>query len=135
MDGVSEQIAVAVRAGRVLVTLTAHNRTAHPVYLPKALYQDDELIAPLFALRDAGGREIQYIGRKVKRGPITQDDYLALKPGARHANTIDITSSYDFLAGEHTYQLAYSGGYLNDITRPDVATPVRVAPVWFTLRK
>lgn len=135
MDGVSEQVKVDAGGGKVVVTLTVDNRGRHPVYLPRALYEDDELIAPVFQVRDAAGKDIEYIGRKVKRGPITKDDYLALQPGAKQANSIDITSSYDFRAGEHTYQLSYSGGYLKDIARLDAVTQVAVAPVTFTYRK
>ena len=136
MDGVSEQVKVDAGRGKVVVTLTVDNAGQRAVYVPKALFEDDELIAPVFQVRDmATGQDIDYIGRKVKRGPITLDDYLAVKPGEKKSNSIDITSSYDFRAGEHTYQLSYSGSYLKDLAYLNALTPVAVTPVTFTFRK
>lgn len=136
MNGVSEQVQVDAGGGKVVVRLKADNRGARPVYVPKELFQDGELVRPVFEIRDAAtGAEVEYIGRKVKRGPITKDDYVALKPGASKTNSIDITRSYDFQPGQHTYQLSYAGSYLNDLAALDAATPVAVAPATFTFKK
>lgn len=135
MHGVSEQVSVESSGGRVVVQLTVDNQGTQPVYVPKAIYEDDELIAPVFDIRDARtGKAIEYIGRKVKRGPITKDDYVAVKPGAKRSNRIDITPSYDFAAGEHTYQLAYGGGFLTDLSQLAAPARVPVTPVSFVFR-
>lgn len=136
MTDVGEQVAVDTGGGKVVVRLSVQNRGAAPVYAPKALYQDDELIGPVFDIRDAKtGQEIAYIGRKVKRGPITKDDYIQVKPGANTSNSIDITSSYDFKAGENTYTLSFPGSFVNDLARLDAPRGLPVMPVSFVFRK
>lgn len=138
MQSVSEQVQVESGGGRVIVQLTVNNQGTQPVYVPKAVYEDDELIGPVFDIRDVRtGKAIDYIGRKVKRGPITKDDYVAVKPGAKKTNRIDITSSYDFAAGEHTYKLTYGGGFLTDLAQLQSDAPARlpVMPVSFVFRK
>lgn len=136
MQSVSEQVHVDTGGGKVVVRLAVENRGPHPVYVPKALYEDDELIAPVFDIRDAKtGKEIEYIGRKVKRGAITKDDYLEVKPGAKKANSIDITPSYDFPAGEHTYKLTFQGSFIADLAHLDVPKTLPVMPVSFVFRK
>ncbi|NML63149.1 hypothetical protein HHL21_19095 [Massilia sp. RP-1-19] len=136
MNGVSEQVHVETAGGRAIVRLAVENHSKQPVYVPKAVYEDDELIAPVFDIREAGtDRQIEYIGRKVKRGPITKDDYVQVKPGAKKTNSIDITSSYDFLAGEHTYKLTFPGSIVTDLAQLDVPTRLPVMPVSFVFRK
>ena len=136
MDGGSEQVRVDTAGGKVIVRLAAANHGRQPVYVPKALYEDDELIAPIFDIREAGtGKQIEYIGRKVKRGPITRDDYVAVKPGTTRTNSIDITPSYDFLPGEHTYTLAFPGSLVSDLSNLVTPATVPVTPVSFIFRK
>lgn len=135
MEAVREQVQVDAAGGKVVVTLTVGNQGPQPVYVPRALYQDDELIAPVFQVRHATtGAALAYTGRMVKRGPVTADDYLAVAPGTSLSNRIDITPSYDFRAGEHTYQLSYPGSYLRDVAKPAAPTPATVAPVTFRFR-
>ena len=133
---VSEQVHVDTAGGKVVVRLAVENHGPQPVYVPKAIYEDDELIAPVFDIRDTKtGKEVEYIGRKVKRGAITKDDYLEVKPGAKKANSIDITPSYDFLAGEHTYKLTFQGSFIADLAHLDVPKTLPVMPVSFVFRK
>lgn len=136
MTEVSEQVAVDTAGGKVIVRLAVENRSTLPVYVPKAIYQDDELIAPVFDIRDARtGKDIAYIGRKVKRGPITADDYLQVKPGAKASNSIDLTPSYDFSAGEHPYTLGFPGSFIHSLARLDAPRGPPVMPVSFVFRK
>lgn len=136
MMDVSEQVAVDTAGAKVVVRLAVENRGTLPVYVPKAIYQDDELISPVFAIRDAStGKDIAYIGRKVKRGPITADDYLQVKPGARTGNSIDITSSYDFSAGEHRYTLSFPGSLVHNLAHLGAPQGLPVMPVSFIFRK
>lgn len=96
--------------GRVLVTAQYENRSAAPLQVPRALAAEKELTGRLFDIVEADtGAAIEYQGMMVKRGPLTAADYLSLKPGARHSNTIDITRSYAFLPGLHRYRLSYEG--------------------------
>jgi hypothetical protein len=132
MAGVSEQVQVASKGGKVIVTLTLANGSAAPVHVPKALYKDKELFGRHFTIREQGGAELEYLGPMVKRGAYTKDDYLAVKPGGKHSNSIDITASYGFKPGTHTYQLSYEGAYVADLAKIDAPTPLAVAPVTFT---
>jgi hypothetical protein len=131
MKRVSEQLEAASKGGKVVVTLTVHNASAAAVYVPKALYQDKQLFGRAFAIREQGGAEIDYIGPMVKRGPYTRDDFIQVLPGARRSNSIDITRSYDFKPGTHTYVLSYGGHYLASLAKLDVPVMQAPAPVTF----
>jgi hypothetical protein len=132
MQGVSEQLQAVSSGGKVVVTMTVHNGTAAPVYVPKALYQDQELFGRLFEVREQGGAEIDYTGPMVKRGPYGKADYLKLMPGATRSNRIDITRSYAFKPGAHTYQIGYSGHVLTSLAKLDAPLVHATAPVTFT---
>ncbi len=120
---------VATKGGKVLVTVMVENHTAAPVYVPKAVYEDDELFRREFDIRDSTGAEVQYIGPMVKRGPYTRDDFLTVKPGGKVKNTIDITRSYDFKKGTHKYKVSYPGVPVMDLAKLDaVATSLKAAP-------
>lgn len=132
MNDVRQQVQVDAGAAKVVVTLSVENAGAKPVFVPKAVFEDDQLFRREFNITDAAsGREVDYIGPMVKRGPFTADDFLAIKPGQKHSNRIDITRSYDFKP-QHTYRLSYTGGYLADPATVNAVSAVAVAPVTFT---
>ncbi|MGZ8289254.1 MAG: hypothetical protein ACXW2U_18765 [Telluria sp.] len=136
MERISEQVGVDTGGGKVVVNVMFHNQGGSDVYVPRAVYEDKELIGPVFEIRNtATGKEIDYIGRKVKRGPITMDDYVAVKPGQKKSNSIDITNTYDFQAGQHTYKLSYTGNHLTGAAQLAAPTMVKVMPVSFVFRK
>ncbi len=132
MNDVKQQVQVDAKAGKVVVTLTAENGSGKPVFVPKAVYEDDEIFRREFQIKDmATGAEVDYIGPMVKRGPFTKDDFVAVKPGKKHSNSIDITRSYDFKP-KRTYQLSYQGGYLGDLAKVEAVTAATVPAVTFT---
>ena len=132
MNEVRQQVTVDASGGKVVVRLTLENAGAKPVYVPKAVYQDDEIFRREFAIKDvATGAEVDYIGPMVKRGPFTKDDFMAVKPGKKHSHSIDITRSYDFKP-QHTYQLSYAGGYVGDLAKVETMSPATVPAVTFT---
>ncbi len=132
MTHVKQQLQVDTAGAKVVVRLTLDNGGAKPVFVPKAVYQDDEIFRREFAVTDAAtGAEVDYIGPMVKRGPFTKDDFLAVKPGHKRSNSIDITRSYDFKP-KRTYRLSYEGGYVGDLGKLDAATAVAVPAVTFT---
>ena len=135
MGGVQQQVQVAAQGGKVVVTLTVDNATAAPIYVAKAVYQDDELFGRAFDITDASGAALQYTGPMVKRGPLGAADYIAIKPGAKHSHAIDITRSYAFKAGTHTYQLAFAGNYLGNLASLNAPSHAAVAPVTFTFTR
>ena len=133
MQNVSEQIKVASNGGKVLVTMNFDNRGSKPVHVPKAVAKDGEVLGKHFALTEAAtGQEVPYIGPMIKRGPLGPDDYIVVAPKAQHAATLDITRAYEFLPGEHTYQLRYEGNYVANLKQVTAVTPVQIAPVSFT---
>ncbi|RJG20406.1 hypothetical protein D3872_08490 [Massilia cavernae] len=136
MTGISEQVSVDTSGGKVVVKVAVDNQTGKDVYVPKAVFEDKELVGRVFEIRESGsGKEIDYIGRMVKRGPMTMDDYVALKPGKKKSNSIDITNTYHFKPGQHTYTLSYSGSYLTDASQVAAPMIVKVMPVTFSFRK
>jgi hypothetical protein len=135
MKSFSETLSVASSGGRVLVTAMFDNPTSHPMHVPHAIATDKELLGRLFEIRDtATGKLVEYQGPLVKRGPLTADDYFTVQPGTRHVNTLDITDSYAFKPGQHTYQLSYSGFAVPDLAKLDDTVRLSVAPVSFTYR-
>lgn len=128
----SESIKVHSRDGKVLVTLTVDNRGAAPVHVPVALYKDKELFGRTFTITLEKGGEIDYIGPMVKRGPWTADDFLTVAPGKKRSNTIDITRSYDFKPGTHSYVLRYAGKLLPDLRQLDMHSAAPLPGVTFS---
>ena len=132
MSTVQQSVAALSKDGKVIVTVSLVNGSANAVYVPKAVFEDDELFARTFDVRDAAsGAEVDYIGPMVKRGPYTKDDFVAVKPGDKRSNSIDITRSFDFRPGR-SYKVAYSGAYLHDLARLDAGTTSSSAAPKFT---
>jgi hypothetical protein len=135
MKSFSETLTVASSGERVLVTVVFDNATGHAMHVPNAIATDKELFGRLFDIREsASGQAVPYQGPMVKRGPLTADDFFTVAPGARHTNTLDITDSYAFAPGQHTYQLSYAGFAVPDLSRLDRVEAVAVPPVSFTYR-
>ncbi len=133
MNAVRQQIQVEAKDGKVIVVLSVVNGGKQPVYVPKAVYQDRELLGRSFEITEqSGGVALDYAGKMVKRGPVTGADFVAVKPGATLGNRIDITHSYAFKPGTHSYRLAYAGTYLTDTARLDAPLAAAAAPVAFT---
>jgi len=133
MNGVQQQVQVESTAGKVMVTLSVENGSAKAVFVPKAVFEDEELFGRAFDIKHlATGEAVKYIGPMVKRGPLTRDDYLPVKAGGKHTNVIDITRSYDFKSGKHDYQLTFAGNWLGNLARLEAASTVSVAPVTFS---
>ncbi len=131
---VQQSVALAAQGGKVVVTVSLANGLAKPVYVPKAVFEDDELFARTFDVTDAAtGAEVDYIGPMVKRAPYTRDDYLSVKPGTRRSNSIDITRSFDFKPGR-SYKVAYAGTYLHDLARLDAGASAPSAAATFTFK-
>lgn len=135
-DSMTQKIHVDTAGGKVIVRVAIDNNTGKDVYVPKAVYEDKELWRREFAIREsASGKEIDYAGRMVKRGPITMADYVLVKPGQKKSNSIDITNTYDFQPGQHTYVLAYTGTLLHDAKELAAPPEFKAMPVSFIFRK
>ena len=136
MMGVQQQMQVEASNGKVMVRMSVTNGTGAPVYVAKAVFEDDQLFGRAFDITHLdSGTPLAYIGPMVKRGPPTAADFMAIKPGTTHSHAIDIRRSYDFKPGTHRYQLAFAGNYLGNLARLDTASQAAVTPVTFTFTK
>ncbi len=129
----SQRLNAVSRNGKVLVTVTVENRSARPVHVLRTIADPNAIFNGGFEIRESTtGELVRYVGSMIKRGPITAADYLEVKAGSTHENTIDITKHYAFLLGRHSYRLQYKGVFLPDLKQLKVLTPAEVAPVTFT---
>ena len=121
-------LAVKDAGGRPVAVITLANHLPRPVKVLHALATEEEMFGKLFDLRDAEtGAPLEYQGIMVKRGPLTAQDYLTLKPGAQRSNAIDLSRAYAFRQGRHAYTISYAGHYLMDGKH----IPLTVGPVRF----
>jgi hypothetical protein len=132
MTGVHEQVQVKAQGNQVLVQLTVENEGAQPVYVPRALYGEKMLYSASFDIREEGhGKALGYTGPMVKRGPLSRDDFIRVAPHGRLSNTIDISRSYGYLPGQHTYELRYAGHYIADVEFLNTVTPLALLTATF----
>jgi len=132
MHPVSEKVQVESRSGKVLVRVTIENNSDRTVYVPRSVASDKELFGAWFDVRhSSNGDPVDYIGPSARRAPLGMDDYLPVKPHARHHNTIDITDAYAFMSGRRTYQLNFAGNYAVDVNQIAKLTAVEPASVMF----
>jgi hypothetical protein len=101
--------------GHAMLHVALDNRMPVAVNVPRALAAEEEMYGKLFDIRDTEtGQPLQYQGIMVKRGPLTEDDYVIMPPGSLRNNTIDLSRDYVFKAGRHAYSISYAGQYLMD---------------------
>jgi hypothetical protein len=130
---VHASLSVDARHDKVLVTFRVENRGERRVGLPREIAADTELTRRVFDLREHPGEaEVPYLGRMVKRGPLTLDDYLELAPHSAHTHTIDITRFYAFKPGTHTYVIRYEGEALGDVRLLESGTELRTDAMMFS---
>jgi hypothetical protein len=130
---VHASLSVEAKHEKVLVTFRIENRGERRVWLPNAIASDEELTGRLFDLREhPGGAEVPYIGPMVKRMAMTAADFFELAPHSAHTHTIDITPSYGFKPGTHTYEIRYQGTILGDVKQLEATTVLETAPVMFS---
>lgn len=128
---VKHRMEVDTPNGKVLVQLTFINQGSRTVWIPREMLAEKELTGRRFDLRDFGNRPLDYTGKMVKRAAPTAADYMALEPGKMVMNTIDITQTYAFKKGRHTYNIGYAGPVVADIRKPEVAAEFPARPVSF----
>lgn len=122
------KLAVKSQEGRPVAHIALANRTTQPVKVLHALADEEEMFGKLFELHDAAtGQPLEYQGIMVKRGPLTDADYLPMAPGAKRHNAIDLGRAYAFKPGRHAYTITYRGHYLQD----GKEKPLTVGPVRF----
>lgn len=122
------KLAVVSTSGAPVVQVALANHGARPVQVLHALADEKEMYGKLFDVRDAAtGQALEYQGIMVKRGPLMDEDYLTLAPGATQRNALDLARAYAFKPGRHAYTISYAGHYL----LAGEKKPLTVGPVRF----
>ena len=133
---VRHQLEVETRNGKLRVQLIVQNNGDTTIYVPREVAAGDELTGRRFDLREVrngkAGKPLDYTGMMVKRGALTAADYQAVAPNTMHVNTIDITPTYAFKKGRHSYEIRYDGPYLADVAQLDVVKQSPAEPVKFS---
>jgi len=117
--------------GRVLVHLTVYNYGKQTIWIPREIAEGKELTGRRFDVRAFDNRPLDYTGKMVKRAAYTAADYQAVEPGKTLASTIDITPSYAFKPGRHTYNIGYTGPFLADLKQLDKQADSPAKPTTF----
>jgi hypothetical protein len=125
------EIDTDTKPGHVLVSLTVTNQGKTTIWIPRELAVEKELTGRRFDVRDFGNRPLDYTGKMVKRAALTAADYQAIAPGKVLTNVIDITSTYAFKKGRHSYNIGYAGPVLPDVKRLDALEESPARPVAF----
>ena len=128
---VKHSIDIETPNGKVLVQLTFLNQGRSTVWIPREVALEKELTGRRFDVRDFGNRPVAYTGKMVKRAALTAADYQPLAPGKMLVNEIDITQTYAFQKGRHSYNIGYQGPVVTDPKRPDAVTEFPARPVSF----
>ncbi len=128
---VRNKIEVESVNGRALVHLTVSNYGKQTVWIPREMAEEKELTGRRFDVRAFDGRPLDYTGKMVKRAALTAADYVPVAPGKEVKNTIDITPSYAFKEGRHSYQIGYDGPYLTDVKQLDKPSESPARPLTF----
>ncbi|MES2297808.1 MAG: hypothetical protein V4582_12245 [Pseudomonadota bacterium] len=128
----TERLAVETRDGKVLLHVSFENRGKRTLYVPASLARDDEPEGNLFEIVDtASGAPLAYTGKMVKRGPLGRDDYVAIAPHSLRRNTIDLSRSYAFARGAHSYSLTAPAHFLPTLEALDAPVALAPAPASF----
>ena len=128
---VKHTIDIESNNGRVLVHLTVFNYGKQTIWIPREIAEGKELTGRRFDVRAFDNRPLDYTGKMVKRAALTAADYQAVQPGKSLKSTIDITPSYAFKAGRHTYNIGYAGPFLADLNKPDQLAESPAKPTTF----
>lgn len=130
---VKHRLDIDTPSGKVLVNLTVINQGKTTVWIPREMAVGKELTGRRFDVRDFGNRPVAYTGKMVKRAALTAADYEPLAPGQVLKNTIDITRTFAFQQGRHTYNIGYTGPVLKDVKRLDALEDFPAKPVSFVV--
>jgi hypothetical protein len=130
---VRHALGVETTGGKLRVRVVVENCSQSTIHIPREIATGEEITGRRFDLRDARGNPVAYTGMMVKRGALGPDDYYPVAPRSVHAHTIDITPSYAFDKGTHSYTIGYDGPWLPDVARLDEVRHSPAPPVRFSL--
>lgn len=125
------EIDTDTQPGHVLVRLTVTNQGKTTVWIPREMALEKELTGRRFDVRGFDNRPLDYTGKMVKRAAPGPADYQAIAPGKVLTNVIDITNTYAFKKGRHSYNIGYAGPVLPDLKQPQALVESPARPVSF----
>jgi hypothetical protein len=125
------EIDTDTQPGHVLVVLKVTNQGKTTVWIPRELAVEKELTGRRFDVRGFDNRPLDYTGKMVKRAALTAADYVPVEPGKMLTNVIDITNTYAFKKGRHSYNIGYAGPVLPDVKRFETLVESPARPVAF----
>lgn len=131
-QGVTAAMTAESKDGRVLLRLRFDNGGADPAWVPAAVANDEDLTRREFDIVAEDGARVDYIGPMVKRGALGAEDYIRIAPHGRLAHTLDITDSYAWKAGAHTYTVRWEGHWLPNVAKLGRSVPLAAGPATFT---
>lgn len=131
-QGVQASMTAESKGGRVLVHMRFENGGTDPAWVPGAVAEDEDLTRREFDIVAEDGTQVDYIGPMVKRGALSADDYIRIAPHGHLAHTLDITDSYAWKAGAHTYTVRWEGHWLPNVVNLGKTVPLRAGPASFT---
>jgi hypothetical protein len=97
---------ITVKGDAVYVLLNIKNTTNQPIFLESLPAIRERTLGPEFKLL-LDGREIPFVGAIAKRKPYTKSDFYELGSGDKLSRKIRIDLDYDFLSGNHRYEISY----------------------------
>lgn len=121
---VDMKLDVDTAGNKVAVHVTIHNNTSKPIWVPVQVADDKELFGKWFNVIN-NGKEVEYQGITVKRGPLTGADFMRINAGKTHRNVIDVTHAYAWAEGVHS--LSFDGVYLTNIKQISATTPLKAS--------
>lgn len=98
--------AVDADADRLAVSLRMTNRSSAPVLVEHVDWLEATPLRQEFEITSEG-QDIPYVGIMVKRAPYTREDFVALQPGQELVRRTRIDQAYEFLQGEHEYEIVH----------------------------
>jgi peptidyl-Lys metalloendopeptidase len=102
------------------VRFTLRNSSSRTLYVLSWYTPLEGMLGDIFRVT-VNDKEIQYVGRMVKRGDPAANEYVELDPGSSISATVDLTEGYEIVA-PGAYQLELRSG------PSDVAYDVKAVP-------
>jgi hypothetical protein len=121
---VDMKLDVDTAGNKVAVHVTIHNTTSKPIWVPVQIADDKELFGKWLKVVH-NGKEVEYQGITVKRGPLTGSDFMRINAGKTHRNVIDVTHAFAWGEGLHT--VSFDGAYLTNIKQINATTPLKAS--------
>ena len=107
-EPVDVNISITTTRGSVMAALVFTSNSREPVYIDRINGCLDGAIRNNVFTIESDGVPVPYTGIFAKRSRPGPEDVVTLQPGGSITTMVDLTKSYAFLPGTHTYAVYYS---------------------------